>query len=536
MKKQSFDAAIFDMDGVITKTASVHADAWKLVFDEYMQLRAKRENETFREFTHDDYLNYVDGKPRLKGIQSFLNSRNIDLPMGSAEDQMKDETVYGIGNTKNKKFRQVLKEKGVEVYEPCVKLIKQFKQEGIKVGVVSSSKNCKFILEAAGVLDLFDTRVDGVIAQELGLEGKPEGDIFVRAALDLDTLPKRSIVFEDAISGVQAGRNGGFRLVVGVARSENREDLNKNGADVVVSSLEILNMAWIEKWCNKEPVSLFENWDDENAIEQAYAPLKIKESIMQINPRYLSTPESIFKKGKNPVFFLDYDGTLTPIVERPELAVISESMKNTVLQLSKKFKTAIVSGRMREDVEKLAQIKDIFYAGSHGFDIKGSGISMIHKEAEEIIPLINETITSFKQQFSNVEGVIIEEKKFSVAVHYRLVKDEQLILKIRQFVNKTVDSHSSLRVMNGKKVFEILPAIDWNKGMAVRWIMKALNVSWEDSCVVYIGDDTTDEDAFRVVSSRGVGILVSDQARKSAAQFRLSCPEEVEKFFNRLTA
>lgn len=535
MGKYSFKAGIFDMDGVITKTAIVHSDAWKLVFDECLKEKADSEGQPFEEFTHEDYLNFVDGKPRLKGIKSFLESRGINRPLGNPEDVPPEKTIYAIGNRKNEKFQEVLKTNGVEVYKPCIELINDLKKNGIKIGVVSSSKNCQFILEAAGVLDLFDTRVDGVISEEMGLEGKPEGDIFVQATTNLGTLPSRSVVFEDAISGVQAGRNGGFAFVVGVARSDNIEALNKNGADAVITSFSALSLDRIQEWFDKKPVSLFDCWNDKKLIETSYAKFKGDKDDLTINPQYFKIPESIFKSDKKIVFFLDYDGTLTPIVDRPQDALINEQMRELVKSLSIRFTTAIVSGRMREDVEKLAGVEGIFYAGSHGFDIRGIGVSMIHPKAKETIPVVDKVTEVLKTALSGIEGVIIEEKKFSVAVHYRLVKAEECS-KIKEFVGKVVADNDALRLMNGKMVFEILPAIDWNKGKAVRWIMKALNLSWEEHTVFYFGDDTTDEDAFRAVSSRGVGILVSEKEKQSAAQFRLVNPDEVAKLFQQLVS
>ncbi len=533
MGKYFFEAGIFDMDGVITKTAIVHADAWKLVFDECLKEKAGLEGQLFKEFTHVDYLNFVDGKPRLKGIKSFLESRDIFWPLGSPEDTAEQKTIYAIGNNKNAKFQQVLLTNGVEVYKPCIELIKDLKKNGIKVGVVSSSKNCEFILKSAGVLDLFDTRVDGIIAEEMGLEGKPEGDIFVQAAMNLGTLPSLSVVFEDAISGVQSGRNGGFAFVVGVARSDNIAALNQNGADAVITSFSALSLDRIQAWFDRKPVPLFDCWSDKKLLEGAYAKIKGDKNDLTINPQYFELPESIFKSDKKIVFFLDYDGTLTPIVDRPQDAIINEQMRELVKKLSFRFTTAIVSGRMREDVEKLAGIEGIFYAGSHGFDISGNGMSMIQPKAKETIPVVEEVTGILKTALSDIKGVIIEEKKFSVAVHYRLVNKEEFP-KIKEYVEKVVAENNTLRLMHGKMVFEILPAIDWNKGKAVRWIMKALDLSWKDHTVFYFGDDTTDEDAFRAVNSQGVGILVSDQEKISAAGFRLSTPDEVARLFNQL--
>ncbi len=526
MKKHTVESVIFDLDGVITKTALVHALAWKVAFDEYLRLREARDKEPFREFTHEgDYLPYVDGKPRYEGVKSFLESRNIHIPYGTPDDDPDQETVCGIGNRKNVKFVEVLDKEGVEVYESTIKLVKELKANGIKVGVASSSKNCQRILQAAKIEDLFETRVDGVVSAQLGLNGKPEGDIFVRAALNLGCRPLASVVVEDAVSGVAAGRNGGFKLVLGVARENNEEDLLKHGADVVVRDLAFIDLKWIDQWFARKPRGLLEAWDKQQEGQD-------KDRL--INPTYLSSAKDAFLNGKKVVFFLDYDGTLTPIVDRPDLAVLSTEMRSTIAELSKKYTTAIVSGRMRTDVENLVNIKGLFYAGSHGFDIVGPGFKLIQSEAQETIPLVSEVIKRFHEQLGNIEGLLVEEKKFSVAVHYRLVDEKKHFDQIKKCVEETVKAHSELRLMHGKKVFEILPAMDWDKGKAVRWIMKAFNLDWDEVTAVYIGDDTTDEDAFRMVATRGVGVLVAAEPKPSSATYQLNSPDDVKAFFKRM--
>ncbi len=242
MKKYSFDAVIFDLDGVVTKTAEVHARAWKETFDHYLRLIEKRDYRPFREFTHDeDYLQFVDGKPRYEGVKSFLESRQINLPYGDLADSPDLETVCGLGNRKNQLFTQILKNEGSEVYPSTIELIKTLKDSGVRIGVASSSKNCQSILQFSNIEELFETRIDGVVSVELGLKGKPEGDIFVKAAANLDAVPARSVMVEDAVSGVQAGRNGGFGLILGVARKDNQKQLLDNGADIVVKDLEDIN-------------------------------------------------------------------------------------------------------------------------------------------------------------------------------------------------------------------------------------------------------------------------------------------------------
>ena len=534
--KYSFKSVIFDLDGVITKTALVHAAAWKEAFDEYLRLRDKRDKEPFKEFTHQsDYLPYVDGKPRYKGVQSFLESRGINISYGEPTDSPDTETICGIGNKKNAKFCQVLRVKGVEVYPSTIEFIKSLEASGVEIGVASSSNNCKEILEVAKIEKFFKTRVDGVVSIEMGLKGKPESDIFTTAAFNLGTIPAESIVVEDATSGVEAGRNGGFGLVIGLARENNQKELLANGADLVVTDLAEINLELIEQWFRKKPRDLLQSWDKESEkIESLEGKEKDTEAV--VNPSYLHSGKSHFFSGKKIVFFLDYDGTLTPIVSRPELAVISSDMQDTVKKLSQKYITAIVSGRMREDVEKLVGISGLIYAGSHGFDIKGPEVVMVESQAEKSIPLVSKVIEKLKKELVGIEGVIIEEKKFSTAVHYRLVKEAEKNLKIRNLVREIIQENKTLRLMEGKKVSEILPAIDWNKGKAVRWVMDSLGINWQDYSVVYIGDDTTDEDAFRTVCTRGTSILVSDKDKFSAADFMVSSPKEVKELFERILA
>jgi beta-phosphoglucomutase family hydrolase len=250
----SFDAVIFDMDGVITRTAAVHSLAWKKMFDEYLRYRENKFHEPFHEFTHaGDYLSFVDGRPRYKGVDAFLKSRGINLPFGKPEDEPKQETVCGLGNRKNEFFNQVLEEEGVGIYDSTVKLIKELLGRGVKVGVATSSRNCGPILEKAGIAGLFETRVDGVVSAGLGLKGKPEPDIFTAASDNLGVKPHRAIVVEDAVSGVQAGRKGNFGLVIGVARENNAQELRTNGADIVVTDLSELTVDRMNQLIESKP-------------------------------------------------------------------------------------------------------------------------------------------------------------------------------------------------------------------------------------------------------------------------------------------
>ncbi|MFP4469201.1 MAG: beta-phosphoglucomutase family hydrolase, partial [Bacteroidales bacterium] len=245
----NFSAVIFDLDGVITQTALVHSAAWKKMFDDFLTEWAAKTGKPFRQFDHErDYLPYVDGKPRYKGVQSFLEHRGIGIPFGDPSDPPEMETVCGLGNRKNKVFNEVLERDGVRVYPSTVALIHELKEKNIRVGVASSSKNCRVVLEAAGILDLFETRVDGEVSAELGLHGKPEPDIFTVAADNLGVTYDRAVVVEDAVSGVQAGRNGNFGLVLGIAREGNEKELRQNGADIVVQDIADIGFDGIVDW------------------------------------------------------------------------------------------------------------------------------------------------------------------------------------------------------------------------------------------------------------------------------------------------
>lgn len=238
-----YDAVIFDVDGVVTDTATAHFGAWKRTFDAYLQVRARRGEGTFEEFREQDYLAYVDGKPRYDGVRSFLGSRGIELPEGESEDPPERETIRGIGNRKNDAFVRWLDDNPVEPYPSTVRVLHELRDRGIATAAISSSRNAEAVLDSAGVLDLFDARVDGRTAGEIGLPGKPDPAVFLEAARRLDATPERSVVVEDAQAGCAAGRQGGFGLVIGVDRGDQREELLAHGADVVVDDLEEVTVA-----------------------------------------------------------------------------------------------------------------------------------------------------------------------------------------------------------------------------------------------------------------------------------------------------
>ncbi|MBU3979875.1 MAG: trehalose-phosphatase [Proteobacteria bacterium] len=515
ISKSSFDAVLFDLDGVVTKTAKVHAASWKKLFDEYLKKRAALQGGSFKPFdSKNDYRKYVDGRPRYEGIKNFLASRGIALPYGTPDDPSDKETICGLGNRKNIFLHEYLEKNGVETYELSIKLIYKLKAAGIKTAIVSSSKNCAVVLKAAKIYDLFDVKVDGVDSLNLNLKGKPAPDIFLEAAQRLGVTPARAIVVEDAIAGVQAGRQGNFGCVIGVDRIGQSASLKASGAEIVVGNLSQISVD------NR----LNERKESGGILPSA---LEAMDEIRQL------------MAGKPIFVFLDYDGTLTPIVERPELAVLSDDARETVSALAAYCQVAVISGRDLQDVQNLVGIDNIFYAGSHGFDIAGPrGQHIKSQQGLDFLPVLSIAEQALRNRLHAIAGVLVERKKFSIAVHYRRVA-EQEAEAVETAVDQVLADHNRLRKGHGKKVYELQPKIDWHKGKALLWLLEHLGLRQPDVLPLYIGDDTTDEDAFNVLIDWGVGILVrhagaTDNLPLTAARYVLEDPGEVMDFLRSL--
>lgn len=304
MNDYRFKAVIFDLDGVITSTAIAHSQAWKEVFDSYLKTRERRFGEKHNSFgIEDDYRKFVDGRPRYEGVNTFLNSRGIELEYGSPDDSADTESICGIGNQKNIFFNKIIQSEGVEVYTSTIELIKSLINAGIRIGVASSSKNCTRILEATGLESLFETIVDGETSARLNLKGKPDPDIFITAAANLTTDPAECVVVEDAVSGVAAGKAANFGLVVGVAREGDEDDLYAHGADIVVKDLAEIGIKEIEEWFEnglpKDNWSLsYHDYNPENE--------RSRESLLSTGNGYFCTRGAIEESGINSI---NYPGT-----------------------------------------------------------------------------------------------------------------------------------------------------------------------------------------------------------------------------------
>jgi alpha,alpha-trehalase len=506
-------AVVFDLDGVVTFTARRHLAAWKDTFDAFLEARAARTGERPTPFTDDDYRAHVDGRPRFDGVRAFLAARDIELPEGGLGDPADRETVHGLGNRKNELFRERVRRDGVEVDPEAVRFAEALRDAGIRVGVASSSRNTELVLEAAGLTDLFEARVDGVVSERLGLRGKPAPDIFVACLERLgDADPSASVIIEDALVGVEAGRAGGFGLVLGVDRGGRAIPLREHGADWVVPGFGGVGVARVRAWFREARHALPNALAEWQTLAEAF-------------------------ESATPAVFLDYDGTLSPITDHPDRAVLSDAMRETLGRLARAWPTTVVSGRGREDVEGKVGIPEIHYAGSHGFDISGPRAegTLDLEVARESVPAIAAAAEALRERTRPIEGVLVEDKKYSVAVHYRLADDEA-VPEVERIVGEAADDRPELTVTRGKKILELRPAIDWDKGRAVLWLLDALGLARPDVLPIYIGDDVTDEDAFRALRDHGVGVLVSDLPRPTAARYSLQDVREVRELLDRLAA
>ncbi|HEX6141186.1 MAG TPA: trehalose-phosphatase [Geminicoccaceae bacterium] len=503
------EAVLFDMDGVVTDTASAHAAAWKEAFDAFLAARSAAEGTVLVPFdARRDYLAYVDGRPRLDGVRGFLAARGIDLPEGSAEDPPGHATVAGLGNLKNRAFHDWLRRHRVRAFPGSVALIRTLRSAGIRTALFTSSRNADAVLASAGLQDLFDVRVDGRLMAERKLPGKPDPAIVLEAARRLGVPPERAAVVEDATAGVAAGRRGGFGLVVGVDRGGNRPALLEHRADLVVDDLANLML------------------DEERQLK-----IKMLNDLPLVFDHEPELRERL--QGRRLAVFLDYDGTLTPIVDDPDRALISEAMRETVARLAEVVPTVIVSGRGVETVRRLTGLDQLIFAGSHGFEIGGpEGFEDTLEKGVEALPELDRAEAELEDALAGIDGHRIERKRFSIEAHFRQVAERDRE-RLETAVDEVAARHPNLRKGTGKKVLRLQPDIEWDKGHAVLHLLGRLGLDGDDVLPVYVGDDVTDEDAFRALAGRGLGVVVRGETdRETGASYALRDTDEVGRFLD----
>jgi alpha,alpha-trehalase len=498
--RTAIDAVVFDMDGVVTRTAAVHAAAWKQLFDDFLEKRAAAAGAEWTPFDADaDYRVYVDGKARSDGVRSFLASRDIVLPDGVPDDPPDAETVWGLGNRKNGYFLAELERSGVQAFESTVRLVRSLQQLGIGTAIISASLNATAVLGAAGIGTLFPVQVDGVVAREKGLAGKPDPAVFIEAARQLGAVPERAIVVEDALAGVEAGRRGGFAHTIGVDRTGYPEALRESGADVVVPDLADVTT---------DPPTL---------------------------PSALTCAADIARRigGTPPAVFLDYDGTLTPIVARPEMATLSAEMETVLRDLAARCPVAILSGRDLANLQGMVTLPGLVYAGSHGFDVDApEELGGRFRRGEDFAEVLAAARARLKEAIAPIANAWVEDKAFAVTVHFRQVAPEDEPAVEAAFA-AVADAFPDLRRTGGKKVLELRPNVDWDKGKALQMLLERIDRSGPH-VPLFVGDDETDEDAFRAVADSGIGVRVGDSQVASAAQYFLADTDEAAAFLKGL--
>lgn len=494
-----FKGAIFDVDGVITDTAKLHFECWKKIFDDYLLALSKDNKSSFMPFTYNDYLKHVDGISRTLGIKNFLKSRKI---------KASSKLVSILADKKTKFFLHKIKCQGVNTFDDTIQLIKNLKNNNIKIAAVSASRNCQLVLKTTQIKNLFDIVIDGCRAARLNLKSKPSPDVFLFAAKKLKLKPQESLVIEDALQGVEAAKKAGFSLVIALDRLKNRTGrFNSLSSDFVVKDLYCFNYIKLKKIFSSVLPSALNNFPD------------IKTKLI----------------NKKILLGLDFDGTITPIVKLPNLARLDSKMFALLQNIKNFIPLAIISGRQINDLMNRVKLNDIFYAGNHGFEMQLPGffpeqfiINSSYKD--ELSKLYQE----LKAALENIKGCFLENKIFSISVHYRLVKIEQRSI-VKKIVNKVLGKYFLLKRSLGKKVLEIKPDIKWNKGKALKYIVDLLEPGFEkDIFPIYIGDDKTDEDVFKQINSRGVTIFVGKKTSKTKANYNLSNTKEVYCFLNQL--
>lgn len=482
---ESYSAVILDLDGVITDTRNLHYEAWKRTFDPFLK------NYGQGPLSRKDYESHVDGKPREEGIKDFLLFRGIEIS---------SEEMNRIGEEKNLFYLDELGKQGLVIFSDALRALKRWKSAGISLAVVSSSKNTTAILERLKIKSYFDVEVNAVLGGELHLKGKPNPDYFLEAARRLNVSPEDCIVVEDAVSGIEAGVKGHFRSVIGITRPDQtpRETLARAGADYVVSSLE---------------------------------------EIFTLKPNVLKNWETFkeYINGKEIALFLDFDGTLSEIVQDYKDAKIVDAIRLVLRKSAESIKIAIISGRDRQDVKARVGLDNLFYAGCHGYDISGPGCFHFQvEEAEKSSGDMKKAASLISDLAQKYEGLLLEDKKYFTAVHYRKV-DPSLHQEVKSRIVDIIQRFEHLEVKEGKMVIEIGPGLNWNKGEAVRKLCEVLELEPYHTVAVYVGDDLTDEDVFCELHSWGVGIKVGvENMDKTCADFSLKDPEEVGQFLGQI--
>lgn len=502
------DAVIFDVEGVVADTAALHTAAWKATLNDFLARRAVAEGAPPAMFTDADYHKYLGHRSEAAGVTDFLVTQGISLPTGQPGDHA-EGTVWALVNRTSQLCADMLAD-GVRVFESTVEFVHQLQAAGIATAVFASRCDCARILDAAGLSDLFAVRVDGPATRETAAGAPIRTDTLQRilhdAADRLAVSPRRCVVIDDTAAGVTAGRDGGFGLVIGVDRDGDADELSRCGADVVVGDLVALTVRDSHQRVSDLPDAL--------------------ESYTDIAP---------LAETRRPVVLLDFDGTVSDIVADPNAATLLPGAGDTLAALAAHCPVAVVSGRSLADIRQRIGVPGLWYAGSHGFElVSPDGAHHQNEAGLQAVDLLQSAVAALHERLDGIDGVLIEDKRFSVAVHYRNVDDDRVDEVIATV--RIIGQRDGLRVTGGRKVVELRPDVDWDKGRTVNWILAQIDGA-DLQLPIYLGDDLTDEDAFDAIRQKGVGIAVRSAEsgdRRTAARFALEDPDAVCRFLTRL--
>jgi alpha,alpha-trehalase len=499
---RAYDAVIFGLDGVVIDIMAVHARAWATLFDEFLRKRPLHPSEHHGSFTHDDYLHFMDGKPPHDAVADFLFARGISLRSGAPSDS-DDDTVCGLVNRQQQLFRQLLGD--VPVFEATITLVRKLQSVGIGTGVFSPSLDCGHVLRAAGLDDLFNVVVDGIASVPHRFRGKPDRSALAEAVFRLGAPAERVVVVDSSETAVDGARNAGLGLVIGVDRIGHADELLRCGADVVVCDLADVDVVIDLRRMSALP----------NALD-SYGQLT---GVVRFRPLMV---------------FVDFDGTLSPITPDPEAATLVYGAAEALKHLAEQCPVAVLSDRDLDDVRSRVNLPGIWYAGSHGLELMApDGAYHKNERGCAVIPVIERAAAQLRATLAHVPGILVEHKRFAVAVHYRDVPPEHIGEVIAS--TRRLGQWEDLRVISGRKRVELRPDIESDTGTTVSWIRDQVK-GQHGVLPMYIGDDLTDEAAFDAVRLDGIGIVVRHSEhgdRQTAAKFILESPEQVREFLER---
>jgi trehalose-phosphatase len=499
-----YDAVIFDLDCVLTDMARIDVMAWTQLFNDFLSRRLPRETEDHSAFTDDAYRRFVEGKPRGDAITGFLASRGISLPPGRASDSTED-TRCGLANRQRQLFRALVAA-GVPVSDSAIGLARRLNDAGIRTAGYSAGADYKQILAANRVDDLFPVVVGGGADSESTLTGAADPAALLEAARLLEVRPERCAVIQGSGVGILAARDGGFGLAIGADRMGCVDALRHCGADAVVTDAAEITVCRGDRRISALPDAL-----------QSYGQI------------------TAIVAARRPAVLVDFDGTLSAIVDDPDAATLLEGAADALKMLAAECDVVILSGRDLADVVSRVGVPGVWYAGSHGFELVAPDGTHHHNESAACaVDVLERVAAELRERFAHRDGVRVEQKRFAVAVHYRNAGPEAL--REVTATAHTVAQRSGLRISHGRKAIELRPNIGWDKGKMLKWMLHRIDGP-DPVVAVYIGDDLTDEDAFDAVRYDGVGIIVQhgeDGDRPSAARFALDGPEAVCEFIERL--